>query len=279
MRKIRIVFSNTQTQLAYRYSGSGLTNTPYVDYVPVPFQAFEIEDLDSSAAPRQINVAFIDLDSNGVWDPDTSALGKRQITYFFASTYDPTPNSVYTSKNLGFTSNFSACDIMFAWLPRVIRNGPGTFTDGDQLELYPYIPTRPDFVPGYQVHYDWTVQGSIIASNSLASQGQMDNVKVFPNPYYGQSRLEKNSISRFIYFSNLPKECTIYIYSLNGVLIRKIYRNVTDPRNSLEKWDLRNESDVPIASGMYIALVDAPGIGTKTLKLAIFTPEERLQTF
>ena len=62
-------------------------------------------------------------------------------------------------------------------------------------------------------------------------------------------------------------------------MIRKIYRNVTDPRNSLEKWDLRNESDVPIASGMYIALVDAPGIGTKTLKLAIFTPEERLQTF
>src|SRR5207244_10465326 len=26
LRKIRIVFSNTQTQLAYRYSGSGLTN-------------------------------------------------------------------------------------------------------------------------------------------------------------------------------------------------------------------------------------------------------------
>jgi hypothetical protein len=47
----------------------------------------------------------------------------------------------------------------------------------------------------------------------------------------------------------------------------------------LERWDLRNQDDIPIASGMYIALVDAPGIGTKVLKMAIFTPEERIDTF
>jgi hypothetical protein len=107
----------------------------------------------------------------------------------------------------------------------------------------------------------------------------MDKVKVFPNPYYGQSRLEINPVNRFVYFSNLPKECTIYIYSLNGVLIRKIQRNSTDPKNSLESWNLRNQDDIPVASGIYIALVDAPGIGTKVLKIAVFTPEERIDTF
>jgi hypothetical protein len=30
---------------------------------------------------------------------------------------------------------------------------------------------------------------------------------------------------------------------------------------------------------MYIAYVDAPGIGTKILKLAILTPEERIRRF
>jgi hypothetical protein len=66
---------------------------------------------------------------------------------------------------------------------------------------------------------------------------------------------------------------------LDGILIRKIIRNEPDQRKSLEKWDLRNDSDIPVASGMYIALVDAPGIGTKILKLAIFTPEERIDTY
>ncbi len=49
--------------------------------------------------------------------------------------------------------------------------------------------------------------------------------------------------------------------------------------NSLEKWDLKNANDIPVASGMYIIFVDAGSIGVKTLKVAIFTPEERLDTF
>ncbi len=39
---------------------------------------------------------------------------------------------------------------------------------------------------------------------------------------------------------------------------------------------MTNVVDVPIASGIYICLIDAPGIGTKVLKAAIFTPQERI---
>jgi hypothetical protein len=35
--------------------------------------------------------------------------------------------------------------------------------------------------------------------------------------------------------------------------------------NSAE-WDLKNEKNVPVASGVYLFVVDAPNIGSKTLK-------------
>ncbi|HEY3250583.1 MAG TPA: hypothetical protein VGK25_05640 [Ignavibacteria bacterium] len=291
IRKIKIRFG--QNQLAYRYASNEgnillgdtarLNNTPYKDMVNVPFQVFAVDDLDSSGgSPRQLNVAFIDADDDGIWNPDTTKLGKYQITYILASSYDANPNPVYTSKNPGFVSQFGAMDIMYAWVPRVrvINGAPMTYTPGDELTIYPYIITRAEFVPGYSVYYQWDTKGSIIGSSTLATnRNDIENVRVFPNPYYGQSRLEIDPVNRFIYFSNLPAQCTIYIYSLNGVLIRKIQRNSTDPKNSLERWDLRNQDDVPVASGMYIALIDAPGIGTKVLKMAIFTPEERIDTF
>jgi hypothetical protein len=288
LRRVRLVFG--QNQKAYRYvpptfpNDTNFLNLPYVDYVDVPFSVYAVEPLDSSAgAPRQLNCAFVDADNNGIWDPDTTKFGKFQIVYIFVSTYDPNASVSYTSRNIGQGSpatGFPSFDIMYVWVPKKVKTGPQSYTNGDVLDIYPYIISREYFVPDKRVNYSWSVKGSIIGNSGLASQNnQMDKVKVFPNPYYGQSRLETNRVDRFVYFSNLPKECTIYIYTLNGVLVKKITRNVTDPRNSLEQWDLRNESDIPIASGMYIALVDAPGIGTKVLKLAIFTPQERVDQF
>ena len=61
--------------------------------------------------------------------------------------------------------------------------------------------------------------------------------------------------------------------------MKSIDRNNADPNNSLEKWDLKNANDIPVASGMYIIFIDAGSIGVKTLKVAIFTPEERIDTF
>ena len=70
----------------------------------------------------------------------------------------------------------------------------------------------------------------------------------------------------------LPEVCTIKIYTLNGDLINTINKDNT---TSDQQWNLRTFEDVPVASGMYIALIDAPGIGQKIIKLAIFTSQER----
>lgn len=97
-----------------------------------------------------------------------------------------------------------------------------------------------------------------------------------PNPYYGGHAQETSPFDRFVKFMNMPKTATIYIYSLNGNLIRQI--NKSDNTTSIN-WDLLNTDRIPVASGIYIAFIDAPGIGTKTIKLAIFTPEERIDSF
>ena len=42
------------------------------------------------------------------------------------------------------------------------------------------------------------------------------------------------------------------------------------------QYDLKNFDNVPISSGMYIALVEAPGIGNRVLKFAVMTAQERI---
>jgi hypothetical protein len=64
--------------------------------------------------------------------------------------------------------------------------------------------------------------------------------------------------------------CNIYVYTLDGVLVKNINRNVSDPNNTLEKWNLQNNDGSYIASGMYIVYVDCNNLGNKVLKIAIF---------
>ena len=303
LRKIQIQFGEGNTSKAYRYvpylQGTNLLQ-PYVDMVDVPFKVFMIDELDSTGGvPRQVNIGFVDFDSSGTWNPiggDSLAtpktdstlwskgyprgfykLGGYEFTYIFASVYDPTPNVAYTSKNMGLAIQFQATDVMYAWLPRM-KNGITSNMVNGSLTVTPYRITKPSFVPGFPIKYSWTVSGTQTNNESIASQN-MSKVSVYPNPYYGGSRLETDPFARFIYFSNLPSKCNILIYTLDGVLVRKIVRDNNDPNNSLERWDLQNANAIPVASGMYIAFIDAGSLGAKTLKLAIFAPTERIQTF
>ena len=52
-----------------------------------------------------------------------------------------------------------------------------------------------------------------------------------------------------------------------------------DNGTPMEKWNLNNARNIPVASGMYIAHIEVEGGASKILKLAIFMPEERLDLF
>ena len=51
---------------------------------------------------------------------------------------------------------------------------------------------------------------------------------------------------------------------MSGTLIRRFERD--DPTITSIDWNLKNSSNVPIAGGVYLIHVNAPGIGERVLK-------------
>ena len=275
LKKVKITFGTTQK--AYRYRGN-FSSSPYQDYVDVPFKV-ELDDPQdtNSTTPRQLNVAFLDYDSSGTWNPKNTADGGFEFVYIMYSTYDPNPNAFYTGKNIQFLGQFKQMDIMYVWTPRLLTSGPA-YNNGDVLTILPYTRLQYQQSPGtVTVIETGNSTAPTIGNTELASsRGELSSVRVVPNPYYGGHAQESSPFDRFVKFINMPQTATIYIYSLNGNLVRQI--NKSDNTTTIN-WDLLNTDRIPIASGIYIAFIDAPGIGTKTIKLAIFTPEERIDSF
>ncbi|MFH1680925.1 MAG: hypothetical protein ABIH26_09815 [Candidatus Eisenbacteria bacterium] len=100
-------------------------------------------------------------------------------------------------------------------------------------------------------------------------------VIVFPNPYRGESAWDgAYPRERLLYFANLPRRCTIRIFTLAGDLVDTIefdsatYRATDnavlyDPdfpapvlSGGLAAWDLLTREDQSIASGLYVFSVD-----------------------
>ena len=92
----------------------------------------------------------------------------------------------------------------------------------------------------------------------------LQEINIVPNPYYGYSDYEHTALENYVRIVNLPAKCTISIYTVNGTLIRTLSHGSAD--DSFVEWDLKNHANIPIASGVYIIHVKAPGIGERTLK-------------
>ena len=112
----------------------------------------------------------------------------------------------------------------------------------------------------------------------LANDYDVDRVTVWPNPYYGYNPEERDALDRRVMFSHLPTEgpTTIRIFALDGTLVRTIKHNDTGSQHTY--WDMKNNFELPVASGMYIAHVET-NRGDKILKLAVIQPEQRLDVY
>jgi hypothetical protein len=116
--------------------------------------------------------------------------------------------------------------------------------------------------------------------NAEKLKSALDLINIVPNPYYAHSAYEKSRIDNIVRITNLPNKCKIKIFTLNGTLIRTFDRDVSGQEDvNVEKtdyvstkrlpfqdWDLKNQSGITVASGLYIVHVDVPGVGEKILK-------------
>lgn len=112
--------------------------------------------------------------------------------------------------------------------------------------------------------YKFSTESIATTYNNIAkAQTELDLISVVPNPYYAYSSYETNQLDNRVKIVNLPRQCTITIYTTNGTLIRQFTK---DESGTSIDWDLKNYAGIPIAGGVYLVHVKAEGIGEKVVK-------------
>ncbi len=116
-----------------------------------------------------------------------------------------------------------------------------------------------DFNPVYKFN---TADIATQYDNPVKAESDLDKINVVPNPYYSYSGYERNYLDSRIKITNLPQQCTITIFNVNGTLVRQFTK---DEAATFLDWDLKNFAGIPIASGLYIIHVKTD-VGEKVLK-------------
>jgi hypothetical protein len=141
--------------------------------------------------------------------------------------------------------------------------------------LNPLNPTilqqsENDWYPMYEFSIDNT-QSTVLNSFAAAKEA-LDLINIVPNPYYAYSEYETSRLDNRVKFTNLPPECTIKIFTVNGTLVRTFGKD--NPLTFLD-WDMKNEARIPVAGGVYIIHVSVPDVGERVLKwFAVMRPTD-----
>lgn len=142
---------------------------------------------------------------------------------------------------------------------------PPTIGDIYRLRLiYPF--TRED-------KFTFITEGQSLNSE-LAKKQFSEEPYVVPNPYVAAASFEPQRFAvmgrgeRKIEFRNLPANCTIRIYTLNGELVQTL-KHDGNINNGYLSWNLRNSDQLEVAPGLYIYHVDGGEVGTYIGKFAI----------
>ena len=265
---LRMVFNNTGSNAA-RLNGSltGVDGT-----IHVPFELWTVED--SSRISVAVWPVNIPASYDSLTKPDHSFYHVWIIPVY--RDYDPDLADVI---DLAGGQDTLQTTLDFGWVFKFTFDGSSVWSPGDEFILSFLNP----IVPGVDV-FTFVGSGVTTASDDQIKV-QLDKINVFPNPYFGRNVEEVNPLDRFVTFTHLGVgNHIIRIFSLSGDLVSRIEQdNISenDPAN-LVRWDLRNNAGIPVASGMYIAYIQSKvndKTYEKTLKLAIFQPEERLDVY
>ncbi len=158
---------------------------------------------------------------------------------------------------------------------RYLFNGWGSMTpdqfnqitDGDVWRIYSSCNA---IMPGRG--NEFTIKADAI---QFGRKGQLDRVKVVPNPYVAHAEWDRGWEDHWVHFTRLTSECTIRIYSLSGDLIRIIDHSATsegdilDEIGGMEPWNLKDYENESIASGIYLYHISTPLGEEKIGKFAI----------
>ncbi len=112
--------------------------------------------------------------------------------------------------------------------------------------------------------------------DSDAASDMLDEIRVVPNPYVvaesWEGKLPPTITSgrgeRKIQFQMVPANSVIKIFNVRGDLVREL-RHESSMDRGFVNWDLRTRENLEVAYGIYYYHLEAPGVGTKTGKIAL----------
>ncbi len=245
--------------------GSGY---PYQDFnYSVPFSAWDM----STNPPTRLVVGMFENNDPGAsvdgryWPPLTTGDNSvnREFCFIFSKPYSTTPDPTFEN-NL---SNNSSMPLM--WVMTCNRRADVDWVAGDQFEIIAANVNGPNDI------FKFKVPSVMYYADS--AKLDVDKINVFPNPYLGVQARETSRLNKFVTFNHLPASATIRIFSLSGVPVKTITKN---DATQFATWNLLNDHNLPVASGIYIIYVDMPTLGkSKILKLALVQEEQVLPNY
>jgi hypothetical protein len=275
-KTVEIRFSYTETQMCANYLRGGSPSYGYQGFFECPFTVWDV----SSDPPVQLNACFVENVGSGAVDQTWLPVdGGREYLFIMASEYTGSVNPAYTAETIwdviGPGEGAGDFDCMYAIWPTV----RGAHVPADELEdgqKFIILAAKPN-LPGET--FTWTSQKVGDAAGEVVAN-TLDSIKTVPNPYYAFYPEEIDQFDRIVKFINLPANpLTIKIFNIAGDLIRTMERTEEDIYDPEFVWDLKTDSGLWVASGIYVWLIEAEGLGSRYGKMAIFTEVEQLNTF
>ncbi len=163
-------------------------------------------------------------------------------------------------------------DAMWVGIP-MLKTGQEFLSSDVTIKIRMSKPYRKSYAAGWENSspennnnplYTFSTRDMHTQINDLrTAENALDIINVVPNPYYAYSGYEVNQLDNRVKVTNLPQRCSVSIYTVNGMLIRRFQK---DEACTWLDWDLKNQSGIPIAGGVYIIHVNAEGVGEKTLR-------------
>ncbi len=249
---VRLDVDTTNFGRGYRYAAAFAL---FRDVQDVPVKAYDISNPDQ---PRQLNITYNSNFTKPLLDFD----GEQEVMimnsdYAAQGAYSTNPDSAFRAQAyiiIRFKSRIDSVDI------------PKPFS----IDITPKYPNSDVDV------FTFSTGGLVRELIQQERKDALENVKVVPNPYWAYSQYETSYDAARLKFIHLDRQATIRIFNLAGQLIKTIVKN--DDTNETY-WDLRNESGLKVASGMYIAHIEVPNVGQKVIKFAVIQREERIDRY
>ena len=227
-------------------------------FIQVPF---EVWDMEAPDGPQQISMLIYDR------------MGDATATDFYA--FNPA-DRVY-------------CEFLMVPYEDVIAGSAGDYLESGNL-TWNTVWWNCDWTLGDKLlfQYDNPIQLGVdkfafsttapVLSNADSAKVAVEKINVFPNPYYAYNSLSTNRFDNYVTFTHLPGKATIRIFTLAGIQVKVFEKD--SPSIQFLRWDLQNESGLPVASGVYIAYVDMPNLNkTKVLKFVIIQNKQILEYY